>query len=170
MQHRRIDFFQGEPVRQAQLTNRYQKAAKYPLLIGLDAEHGVGWRLRTGMEFPLMGIVGAIRNDSLIFRLGATIARHCKELGVHINFAPVADINNNAQNPVIGMRSFGENRDNVWHKTEMYIRGSLSENVLPVAKHFPGHGDTDTDSHHALPLISQDRTRLDSLELYPFKN
>lgn len=115
-------FFQGEPVRQAQLTNRYQKAAKYPLLIGLDAEHGVGWRLRTGMEFPLMGIAGAIRNDSLIFRLGATIARHCKELGVHINFAPVADINNNAQNPVIGMRSFGENRNNVWHKTEMYIR------------------------------------------------
>lgn len=162
-------FFQGEPVRQAQLTNRYQKAAKYPLLIGLDAEHGVGWRLRTGMEFPLMGIAGAIRNDSLIFRLGATIARHCKELGVHINFAPVADINNNAQNPVIGMRSFGENRNNVWHKTEMYIRGSLSENVLPVAKHFPGHGDTDTDSHYALPLISQDRTRPDSLELYPFK-
>lgn len=162
-------FFQGDPLRQAQLTNRYQKTSKYPLLIGIDAEHGLGWRLQTCMEFPKMLLEGAIQNDSLIFRLGATIARHCRELGIHINFAPVADINNNPLNPVIGMRSFGEDRENVWRKTEMYIQGSLSENILAVAKHFPGHGDTETDSHQALPVIRQSRQRLDSLELYPFK-
>lgn len=162
-------FFQGDPVRQAELTNRYQKASKYPLLIGIDAEHGLGWRLKTCMEFPKMLIAGAGSNDSLTFRLGAAIARHCKEMGIHVNFAPVADINNNPLNPVIGNRSFGEDRENVLRKTEMYVRGSLSENVLPVIKHFPGHGDTDTDSHLALPLIRHDRRRLDSLELYPFR-
>lgn len=162
-------FFQGDPLHQAQLTNRYQKSSKYPLLIGIDAEHGLGWRLQTCMEFPKMLLEGAIQNDSLIFRLGAAIARHCRELGIHINFAPVADINNNPLNPVIGTRSFGEDRENVWKKTDMYIQGSLSENVLAVAKHFPGHGDTETDSHQALPVIRQSRQRLDSLELYPFK-
>lgn len=162
-------FFQGDPTREVQLTNRYQKAAKYPLMIGLDAEHGVGWRLKTAMEFPLMGIVGAISDDSMAFRLGAAIARHCNEIGVHINFAPVADINSNARNPIIGTRSFGEDRENVRRKTEMYVRGSLSEGVLPVVKHFPGHGDTDTDSHLALPVINANRNRLDSIELYPFK-
>lgn len=162
-------FFQGEPVKQVHATNRWQKAAKYPLLIGLDAEHGVGWRLQTAMEFPRMLLNGAISDDSLLFRLGATIGRHCREMGVHVNFAPVVDINNNPLNPVIGTRSFGEDRKNVYKKAAMYIAGSLSEGVLPVAKHFPGHGDTDTDSHKALPLIQGSRERLDSVELYPFK-
>lgn len=162
-------FFQGEPVRQAELTNRYQKASKYPLLIGIDAEHGLGWRLKTCMEFPKMLIAGAGSDDSLTFRLGAAIARHCKEMGIHVNFAPVADINNNPLNPVIGNRSFGEDRENVLRKTEMYVQGTLSQNILPVIKHFPGHGDTDTDSHLALPLIRHDRRRLDSIELYPFR-
>lgn len=164
-----IIFFQGEPVRQAEMTNRFQKESKYPLWIGMDAEHGIGWRLQTAMEFPKMLIAGALTDDFLIFRLGATIARHCRELGVHINFAPVSDINNNPQNPVIGMRSFGEDRDNVYRKSQMYIKGSVSQHVLPVVKHFPGHGDTDTDSHKALPEINHSRTRLDSIELYPFK-
>ena len=88
-------FFQGKPTQQIKLTNRYQKAAKYPLMIGMDAEHGVGWRLETAMEFPKMLTNGAIRKDSLIYALGATIARHCQELGVHVNFAPVVDINSN---------------------------------------------------------------------------
>lgn len=162
-------FFQGDPARQVKLTNRYQKASKYPLMIGLDAEHGVGWRLKTGMEFPKMGIIGAIRNDSLIFALGATIARHCHELGVHVNFAPVVDINSNPRNPVIGIRSFGENREDVTQKALLYAQGSLSRNVLPVIKHFPGHGDTDTDSHQTLPFIPHSRARLDSIELYPYK-
>ncbi|MCC8173175.1 MAG: beta-N-acetylhexosaminidase, partial [Odoribacter sp.] len=162
-------FFQGDPIRQVTMTNRYQENAKYPLLIGMDAEHGVGWRLQNSMEFPKMLIDGAIPNDSLIYDLAAAIARHCREIGVHINFAPVADINNNPRNSVIGIRSFGEDRENVFHKSMMYIAGSLSENVLPVLKHFPGHGDTETDSHHALPIIAHSRERLDSIELYPFR-
>lgn len=162
-------FFQGNPVKQVEMTNTFQKLSKYPLLIGIDAEHGLGWRLQTAMEFPKMLINGAITNDSLIFRLGQAIARQCNETGIHINFAPVADVNNNPANPVIGMRSFGENPENVYRKTAMYIAGSLSAHVLPVVKHFPGHGDTDTDSHLALPVISHDFSHLDSMELYPFK-
>lgn len=162
-------FFQGDPVRQVKLTNRYQKASKYPLLIGLDAEHGAGWRLKTAMEFPKMGIIGAIREDSLVFALGETIARHCQELGVHVNFAPVVDINNNPANPVIGIRSFGEDPEKVSQKAILFMKGSLAGGVLPVAKHFPGHGDTDTDSHKALPTIPHARSRLDSIELYPYR-
>lgn len=162
-------FFQGEPTRQVNLTNRYQKASKYPLMIGMDAEHGIGWRLKTGMEFPRMLIDGAISNDSLIFRLGASIARQCRELGVHVNFAPVVDINSNPQNPIIGMRSFGEKREEVTRKAIQYMNGTLSCGVLPVAKHFPGHGDTDVDSHKALPAIAHSLFRLDSIELYPYK-
>ena len=162
-------FFQGTPDRQVRLTNRYQKAAKYPLLIGLDAEHGAGWRLKNAMEFPKMGIIGAIRNDSLIYTLGATIARHCQELGVHINFAPVVDINNNPKNPVIGIRSFSEDPKEVSRKAILYMKGSLSRNVLPVVKHFPGHGDTDKDSHHTLPILPHSRSRLYSTELSPYR-
>lgn len=162
-------FFQGDPVRQVNLTNRYQKIAKYPLIIGMDAEHGVGWRLANAMEFPKMLIEGALRDDSLIYDLGAAIANHCRELGVHINFAPVADINSNPVNPIIGMRSFGEQPEEITRKAIRYMQGSLSRNVLPVAKHFPGHGDTDSDSHHTLPIITHTRTHLDSIELYPYR-
>lgn len=162
-------FFQGEPTRQIKLTNRYQKISKIPLLIGLDAEHGVGWRLKTAMEFPKMGIIGAIRNDSLIYTLGATIGRHCRELGVHVNFAPVVDINSNPRNPVIGIRSFGEDPEEVAQKGILYAKGSLSQQVLPVAKHFPGHGDTDKDSHQTLPVVAHSLSRIDSIELYPYR-
>ncbi|MDE5611033.1 MAG: serine hydrolase [Odoribacter sp.] len=162
-------FFQGAPDRQVRLTNRYQKAAKYPLLIGMDAEHGAGWRLKDALEFPKMGIIGAIRNDSLVYALGATIARHCHELGVHINFAPVVDINSNPRNPIIGIRAFGEKPEEVSQKAALYIKGSLSQNVLPVAKHFPGHGDTDKDSHQTLPLLSHTLRRLYTVELYPYR-
>lgn len=163
-------FFQGTPDRQIRLTNRYQKAAKYPLLVGLDAEHGAGWRLKNAMEFPKMGIVGAIRNDSLVYALGAAIARHCHELGVHINFAPVVDINSNPRNPVIGIRSFSENPEEVSQKALQYIKGTLSQHVLPVVKHFPGHGDTDKDSHHTLPLLQHSRSRLYAVELSPYRS
>ena len=139
-------------------------------MIGMDAEHGVGWRLETAMEFPKMLTNGAIRKDSLIYALGATIARHCQELGVHVNFAPVVDINSNPRNPIIGMRSFGEDPEEVTQKAILYAYGSLSQNVLPVIKHFPGHGDTDTDSHHTLPVIPHSRQRLDSVELYPYQH
>lgn len=164
-----VIFFQGDPVRQVKLTNRFQRAAQCPLLIGMDAEHGIGWRLASALEFPQMLIAGAVRDDSLIFGLGAAIARHCRQLGVHVNFAPVVDLNSNPKNPVIGMRSFGEQKAVLTHKAILYMQGTLSEQILPVAKHFPGHGDTDTDSHLALPLIRHDRRRLDSIELYPYR-
>lgn len=162
-------FFQGDAARQLQLTLRYQKASKYPLMIGMDAEHGVGWRLKNAMEFPVMLINGAVQNDSLIFALGATIARHCQTMGVHVNFAPVVDVNSNPANPIIGMRSFGESPEEVAPKAILYLKGTESQGVLAVAKHFPGHGDTDTDSHQALPSISHSRSRLDSIELYPYR-
>ena len=162
-------FFQGDPIRQARLTTRYQKASKYPLWIGLDAEHGVGWRLKSAMVFPKMAIIGAMRNDSLVYALGATIAKHCRVLGVHINFAPVVDINSNPDNPVIGIRAFSEDPEEVAQKAILYMKGSLSQNVLAVAKHFPGHGDTDTDSHYTLPYIPHTRDRIENIEFYPYK-
>ena len=164
-----IIFFQGDPARQVLLTNRFQRAAKYPLLIGLDAEHGAGWRLEGGMEFPKMGVVGAVGNDSLVLALGQAIARHCREIGVHVNFAPVVDVNSNPANPVIGIRSFGEDPETVAQKAILFMKGTQSEGVLPVAKHFPGHGDTDADSHKTLPVVSHRRNRLDSIELYPYR-
>lgn len=164
-----IIFFQGEPAHQVELTRRYQKAAPYPLLIGMDAEHGIGWRLKGGMEFPKMGTIGAITNDSLVLALGQTIARHCREIGVHVNFAPVVDLNSNPANPVIGIRSFGEDPERVSQKAILFMKGSECEQVLPVAKHFPGHGDTDTDSHKVLPVITHSRSKLDSNELYPYR-
>lgn len=164
-----VIFIQGEASGLLRMTDRLQKASAYPLLVGIDAEHGVGWRLKDAMEFPKMGTVGAVDNDSLVFRLGATIARHCRELGINVNFAPVADINSNPLNPVIGIRSFGEDPEEVAQKSILYMAGSLTQGVLPVAKHFPGHGDSDTDSHKALPSIPHSRRRLDSIELYPYR-
>lgn len=163
-------FFQGTPSKQAQLTNYYQSKAKIPLLIAMDAEWGLAMRLDSTIEFPRQMTLGAIKNETLIYKMGNEIARECKRLGVQINFAPVADINNNPLNPVIHTRSFGENRENVYSKARAYMRGMQDEHVLAVAKHFPGHGDTDKDSHKSLPVIPHNRERLDSVELYPFKH
>jgi len=163
-----VIFFQGSAAQEWTITKDLQKCVKYPLLVGIDAEHGVGWRLKDVMTFPRMQTLGAIQDDSLTYKLGAAIAKDCQFLGIHINFSPDADINNNPLNPIIGIRSFGDNRENVAQKALMYIRGSLSENVLPVAKHFPGHGNTSTDSHKNLPLIRGNKHELDSVELYPF--
>jgi beta-glucosidase-like glycosyl hydrolase/CubicO group peptidase (beta-lactamase class C family) len=162
-------FMQGGPVRQANLTNKYQKLSKVPLLIAMDAEFGLAMRLDSTVLFPRQMTMGALQNDSLIYELGADMARQCKRLGVHVSFSPVADVNNNPANPVIGTRSFGENKFLVANKALMYMKGLQDHHVLACGKHFPGHGDTDADSHKTLPTISHDRTRLDSLELYPFK-
>lgn len=161
-------FMQGGPVRQAKLNNIYQKAAKVPLMISIDGEWGLAMRLDSTVSFPKQMTLGAIRNDTLIYLMGAEIAKHCRRLGIHVNFAPVVDVNNNAANPVINMRSFGENKFNVARKGIAYMMGMQDNFVLANAKHFPGHGDTDTDSHKALPVIKHNRARLDSLELYPF--
>jgi beta-glucosidase-like glycosyl hydrolase/CubicO group peptidase (beta-lactamase class C family) len=161
-------FFQGGPARQARLTNRYQAAAKTPLLLGMDLEWGLAMRLDSTMRFPRQMALGAIQDDDLVRQMGLEIARQMKRLGVHVSFSPVVDVNNNPANPVINDRSFGEDRDNVARKGIAYMRGLQEGGVIATAKHFPGHGDTDSDSHHALPMIAHSRTRLDSLELYPF--
>lgn len=162
-------FFQGGPVRQANLTNRYQKAAKIPLLVSMDAEWGLGMRLDSSISFPRQMTLGAIDDSRLVYLMGADIAKQLSRLGVHINFAPVIDINNNSKNPVINTRAFGEDRDAVTQKGLAYMLGLQDNGVLACAKHFPGHGDTDTDSHYALPKLMHSVERLDSIELYPFR-
>ena len=164
-----IIFFQGSPLRQALMTNKYQQSAKIPLMIGMDAENGVGWRIKPAMEFPNQTLLGAIRDTNLIYRLGAAIGQQCRVMGIHVNFAPVADINVNPKNPVIGIRSFGEKKEEVGNRTLQYTQGLQSQHVMAVAKHFPGHGDTDVDSHLALPLIRHSAARIDTVELYPFR-
>lgn len=162
-------FFQGGPVRQANLTNNYQSKAKVPLLISIDAEWGLAMRLDSTMKFPKQMSLGAISDDKMVYEMGEQIADQCKRLGIHVNLAPVADVNNNSENPVINYRSFGENKYNVANKSIAYMRGMQDNRVLANAKHFPGHGDTDSDSHKTLPIINHSRERLDSLELYPFQ-
>jgi beta-N-acetylhexosaminidase len=162
-------FMQGGPVRQAQLTNKYQKLSKVPLMIAMDAEWGLSMRIDSTVVFPRQMTLGAMQNDSLIYFMGRDMARQCKRLGVQISFSPDADVNNNAANPVIGTRSFGEDKFAVTRKALMYMNGLQQGGVLACGKHFPGHGDTESDSHKTMPLISHSKERLDSLELFPFK-
>ncbi|NEU10421.1 glycoside hydrolase family 3 [Flavihumibacter sp. R14] len=162
-------FFQGGPGRQAALTNRYQSLAKVPLLIAMDAEWGLGMRLDSTISYPYQMTLGAIQDNKLLYEMGREVALDFKRLGMHVNFAPVADINNNPKNPVIGYRSFGDNKYNVAAKVAAYMRGMQDNDILVSLKHFPGHGDTDVDSHYDLPQLPFVRTRLDSLELLPFR-
>lgn len=163
-------FFQGSPAKQLELTNRYQSKSKIPLLISIDAEWGLGMRFKDrAISFPRQLTLGAIQDNEEIYQFGLEVAAQLKRLGVHINFAPVVDINNNPKNPVINDRSFGEDRQKVTAKAFAYMRGMQDGGIMACAKHFPGHGDTDVDSHLDLPLITHDEQRLDSLELFPFK-
>jgi beta-glucosidase-like glycosyl hydrolase/CubicO group peptidase (beta-lactamase class C family) len=162
-------FFQGYPHRQAELTNYYQSISTTPLFVAMDAEWGLAMRLDSTIRYPRQMALGAVENDRLIFDMACQVAKQLKRLGVHINFAPVVDINSNPENPVISSRSFGEDRTLVTRKSLFYMYGLENNGILAVAKHFPGHGDSDADSHVELPLINYDRGRLDSLELFPFK-
>ena len=162
-------FFQGGPMRQAKLTNRYQSLSKVPLLISMDAEWGVGMRLDSTINFPYQMTLGALEDDSLIYQMGGEIARQFHRLGMHLNFAPVADVNNNPRNPVINYRSFGEDPDLVTRKALAYMRGMQDQGLLTSAKHFPGHGDTETDSHYDLPQLPHAKDRLKVVELAPFQ-
>lgn len=164
-----IIYSNGGPVRQAKLNNELQSLSKLPLLIGMDAEWGLSMRLDSTYAFPWNMTLGAIKDNKLIEQTGKLIGEHCKRLGVHFNFAPVVDINTNPKNPIIGNRSFGEDRDNVTEKALVFMKGMQSAGVLANAKHYPGHGDTDQDSHHALPTISFSKKRIDSIELYPYE-
>lgn len=165
-----VIFFKGAPTRTADLANKYQAKSKVPLLVGIDGEWGVNMRMDSTIRYPRQLTFGAIRDNDVVFRFGQQVAAECKRMGIHINFAPVVDVNNNPANPVIGDRSFGEDMANVARKGEAYMRGMQIESVLACAKHFPGHGDTDVDSHYDLPKLMHSRARLDSLELYPFRH
>ncbi|HAF28420.1 MAG TPA: hypothetical protein DCG75_05165 [Bacteroidales bacterium] len=162
-------FFQGGPGRQVNLTNKYQSISETPLLIAIDGEWGLGMRLDSTISYPRQMMLGAIQNDSLIYQMGYDIGEQMKRMGIHVNFAPVVDVNNNPLNPVINVRSFGENPENVANKGIMYMKGMQDAGIIATAKHFPGHGDTDSDSHYTLPIVNHNRERLDSIELYPFK-
>ena len=162
-------WFQGGPIRQANLTNFYQSIAKTPLMMTIDAEWGLGMRLDSVTKFPYQLTLGALSNDQLIYEMGKAIGEQCKRIGVHVDYAPVVDINNNPNNPVIGYRSFGEDKNKVAQFGVAYMRGLQDEGVMACAKHFPGHGDVDVDSHLDLPQINKSMDQLDSLELYPFK-
>jgi len=162
-------FFQGGPVRQANLINRYQQLSKVPLLIAMDGEWGLGMRLDSTTSFPFQMTLGAIQDNTLIYKMGQQVAYDFKRLGMQMNFGPDMDINNNPNNPVINYRSFGDNKYNVAQKGIAYFTGMQSEGLLTTAKHFPGHGDTNVDSHFDLPLLPFTRERLDTLEEYPFR-
>ena len=163
-----VIFSTGGPVQQARMTNAFQAASKTPLLIAMDAEWGLAMRLDSTYAFPWNSTLGAIRDSTLVEAIGQRVGEQARRLGVHMNFAPVADINTNPANPIIGNRSFGEDADRVADHARWFMRGMHRAGVLSSGKHFPGHGDTSVDSHKALPQIPFDRQRLDSIELKPF--
>lgn len=162
-------FFQGGPNRQAKLTNRFQAKSKIPMLIGIDAEWGLSMRIDSTHAYPWNMTLGAIKDNSLIEKMGMQMADQSTRLGIHFTFGPVVDINTNPKNPIIGNRSFGETKENVAEKAVAYIRGLQNYGVFATAKHFPGHGDTSTDSHHALPTVDFTRERIEEIELYPYR-
>ena len=162
-------FFQGGPIRQANLTNFYQSIAKTPLMITIDGEWGLGMRLDSVINFPRNLLIGAVKDPKLVYQFGRAVGEQCKRLGIHVNFGPVVDVNNNPNNPVINDRSFGEDKYKVAEFGVQYMKGMQDVGVMACAKHFPGHGDVEVDSHYDLPVINKSREQLDSLELYPFK-
>jgi beta-glucosidase-like glycosyl hydrolase/CubicO group peptidase (beta-lactamase class C family) len=165
-----IMFLKGSPVHQANITNYLQSWSKVPMLIAIDGEWGLSMRLDSTVSFPRQMALGAMQNDTLIYSMSKEIARECKRMGIHINFAPVVDVNNNPKNPVINTRSFGENKFDVALKGLLYMNGLQQNGIIATAKHFPGHGDTESDSHHTLPVLTQNRKRLNDIELYPFSH
>ena len=163
-----ILFQKGYPEGQIKVTNRLQKEARVPLLIALDGEWGLSMRLSNTIRFPKNMMLGAVSDPRLIELYGEEVGRQCREMGIHVNFAPTMDVNSNPRNPVIGIRSFGEDPGDVASKALAYSRGLENAGIMAVAKHFPGHGDTQNDSHHLLPVINHDIDRLKEVELYPF--
>jgi len=152
------------------LTNVYQGLSEIPLMVSMDAEWGLGMRFKEGViQYPKQIMLGALKDNDLVYQYGRQMAKECRRLGVHVSFSPVVDVNINANNPVINDRSFGEDKHNVAIKGYLYMKGLQDGNVMACAKHFPGHGDTDVDSHKDLPELNFDRQRLEDVELYPFK-
>ncbi|HLZ89504.1 MAG TPA: glycoside hydrolase family 3 N-terminal domain-containing protein, partial [Puia sp.] len=164
-----ICLFQGDPLSQADHINFYQGITRTPILFCIDAENGLGMRMDSVEGLPRQMMLGATGNPSLIYRYGRLVGGQCRRIGIQVNYAPVVDINNNPDNPVINDRSFGEDKWKVADYGVQYMRGLQDEGVMACAKHFPGHGDVSVDSHFDLPVIGKDRRQLDSLELFPFR-
>ncbi len=164
-----VCFFKGSPTSQVEITKKYQKSSKIPLFIAIDGEWGVGMRLDSTPLLPRQMTMGALTDDSLIYYCGREMGKQCKLLGININFSPVADINSNPNNPVINSRSFGEDKYLVAKKSILLMKGMQDEGIITTAKHFPGHGDTDSDSHYTLPVVNHSKDKIDTLDLYPFK-
>ncbi len=165
-----ICVFQGSPVKQANIINRLQSKAKTPILMCIDAEWGVGMRMIDSvLPLPRQMMMGAMKDETVVYRYGQLVAAQCKRIGLQVNYAPVVDVNNNPNNPVINDRSFGEDKYKVANFGIQYMKGMQDAGVMACAKHFPGHGDVATDSHYDLPVINKSMLQLDSLELYPFR-
>ncbi|MFW6309807.1 MAG: glycoside hydrolase family 3 N-terminal domain-containing protein [Prolixibacteraceae bacterium] len=160
---------QGTPVKTAIWINEFQQISNIPLLVAIDGEWGLSMRMDSTIRYPNAQALGAVQDSTYIYQMGRDIGNQMKKMGIHMNFAPVADVNTNPDNPVINFRSFGENKKNVAEKAWHISRGMQDAGVVPVAKHFPGHGDTETDSHHTLPVIRHSKARIDSVESYPFR-
>ncbi|MCX7833413.1 MAG: glycoside hydrolase family 3 protein [Ignavibacteria bacterium] len=165
-----IIFFKGNSKELASLTNQLQGYSEVPLLMSADYENGTGMRLVDGSLFPNNMAIGATRRSDLVYKMGLLIAKECKVLGIHQNYAPVVDVNNNPDNPIINVRSYGEKPELVSEMAVSFIKGLQDGNIIATAKHFPGHGDTDIDSHNDLPVLNFDIKRLEQIELLPFKN
>ncbi len=164
-----ICLFQGGPVKQTNLVNYFQSFAKTPILIAIDGENGVGMRVDSVAGLPRQMMLGAVQDPEIIYQYGRWVGGQCKRMGIQVNYAPVVDVNNNPNNPVINDRSFGEDKFKVAQYGIMYMKGMQDVGTMACAKHFPGHGDVEVDSHLDLPVINKSRTQLDSLELYPFR-
>ena len=165
-----ICLFQGSPVKQSIIVNKLQAKAKTPLLMCIDAEWGVGMRIIDSvLPLPRQMMLGAMKDETVVYRYGKLVAEQCKRIGVQVNYAPVVDVNNNPNNPIINDRSFGEDKYKVANYGIQYMKGMQDNGVMACAKHFPGHGDVTTDSHLDLPVINKSMAELDSLELYPFR-
>lgn len=162
-------FFASGPQQQLAQMNKWQELSKIPMMISIDAEWGLGMRLDSTISYPFQMTLGSIENDSLIYEMGLQIGKECKRMGIHMNFAPVVDVNNNPKNPVINSRSFGDNPNNVARKAAMYMAGLQDAGIIATAKHFPGHGDTESDSHKTLPIVAHDTNRLKAVELLPYQ-
>ncbi len=164
-----LAFFKGTAKKQIELTKRFQSVSKIPLFIAMDAEWGLGMRLKDAISYPHQLTLGAIKDNRIIYEMGYDIGEQLNRIGVNFSYSPLVDINNNPNNPVINDRSFGENKKNVTSKGYAYMKGLQSRNIIACAKHFPGHGYADVDSHKDLPILDLTKKRLWSTELFPFK-
>ncbi len=162
-------FLKGHPHDEQELNNFVQSKSKYPVITAIDAEWGLAMRLDSTPRFPWNMTLGAIQNDSIIYKIGRRIGQNTYDIGFQMNFSPVIDINTNPDNPIIGNRSFGEDKENVARKGYMMMKGLQDETILTTAKHFPGHGDTSQDSHKTLPSVEFTYDRIQNVELYPYK-